>query len=144
MTEEWQTGLDWPDRWAWLFSWLSWGYASALNPGPLFPRIFHVSREGFPHSLVKNLPAMQETWVQPLGEEDPLSEGMGGSSMGEVGGGQSHVRLWWWITGISRVYNLIITNVSLHTLNADIFLGNNSFPGHSAPDHSWVSSPTLS
>ena len=25
--------------------------------------------------LVKNLPAMQETWVQPLGLEDPLEEG---------------------------------------------------------------------
>ena len=27
--------------------------------------------------LVKNLPAMQETWVQPLGWEDPLEEDMG-------------------------------------------------------------------
>ena len=26
--------------------------------------------------LVKNLPAMQETWVQSLGWEDPLKEGM--------------------------------------------------------------------
>ena len=26
--------------------------------------------------LVKNLPAMQETWVQSLGEEDPLEKGM--------------------------------------------------------------------
>ena len=26
---------------------------------------------------VKNLPAMQETWVQSLGWEDPLEEGMG-------------------------------------------------------------------
>ena len=25
--------------------------------------------------LVKNLPAMQETWVQPLGCEEPLEEG---------------------------------------------------------------------
>jgi len=25
---------------------------------------------------VKNLPAMQETWVWSLGEEDPLEEGM--------------------------------------------------------------------
>ena len=25
--------------------------------------------------LVKNLPAMQETWVQPLGGEDPLETG---------------------------------------------------------------------
>ena len=27
--------------------------------------------------MVKNLPAMQETWVQFLGWEDPLEEGMG-------------------------------------------------------------------
>ena len=26
--------------------------------------------------MVRNLPAMQETWVQPLGWEDPLEEGM--------------------------------------------------------------------
>ena len=26
--------------------------------------------------LVKNLPALQETWVQSLGWEDPLGEGM--------------------------------------------------------------------
>ena len=26
--------------------------------------------------LVKNLPAMWETWVQSLGQEDPLEEGM--------------------------------------------------------------------
>ena len=26
--------------------------------------------------LVKNLPAVQETWVQSLGWEDPLEEGM--------------------------------------------------------------------
>ena len=33
--------------------------------------------EGFPGgSVVKDLPAMQETWVQSLGWEDPLEEGM--------------------------------------------------------------------
>ena len=26
--------------------------------------------------MVKNLPALQETWVQSLGQEDPLEEGM--------------------------------------------------------------------
>ena len=26
--------------------------------------------------MVRNLPAMQETWVQPLDQEDPLEEGM--------------------------------------------------------------------
>ena len=32
---------------------------------------------GFPgESAVRNLPAMQETWVGSLGQEDPLEEGM--------------------------------------------------------------------
>ena len=26
--------------------------------------------------MVKNLPTMQETWVQSLGQEDPLEDGM--------------------------------------------------------------------
>ena len=26
--------------------------------------------------VIKNLPAMQETWVRPLGWEDPLEKGM--------------------------------------------------------------------
>ena len=26
--------------------------------------------------IVKNLPAMKKTWVQPLGQEDPLEKGM--------------------------------------------------------------------
>ena len=30
--------------------------------------------------MVKNLPAMQETWVQSLGLEDPLEEGMANHS----------------------------------------------------------------
>ena len=30
----------------------------------------------FSGSAVKNLPAKQETWVQPLGQEDPLEKGM--------------------------------------------------------------------
>ena len=33
--------------------------------------------EGFPGgSVVKNLPAMQDIWVQSLGQEDPLEKGM--------------------------------------------------------------------
>ena len=27
--------------------------------------------------MIKNLPAMQETWVRSLGQEDPLENGMG-------------------------------------------------------------------
>ena len=30
--------------------------------------------------MVKNLPAMQETWVRSLGWEDPLEEGMASHS----------------------------------------------------------------
>ena len=30
--------------------------------------------------MVKNLPAMQETWVQSLGQEDPLEKGMAAHS----------------------------------------------------------------
>ena len=37
----------------------------------------YLTREGFPGgSVVKNLPAMQETWVQSLGWEDPLEKEM--------------------------------------------------------------------
>ena len=32
--------------------------------------------EGFPGDLVKNQPALQETWAQSLGQEDPLEKGM--------------------------------------------------------------------
>ena len=32
---------------------------------------------GFPGgSMIKNMPAMQQTWVQSLGGEDPLEEGL--------------------------------------------------------------------
>ena len=40
-----------------------------------------VSNFGFGHAslvtqIVKNLPAMQETWLRTLGQEDPLEKGM--------------------------------------------------------------------
>ena len=39
--------------------------------------IWIVSPQGIPSgSVVNSLPAMQETWVQTLGWEDPLEEGM--------------------------------------------------------------------
>ena len=31
---------------------------------------------GFPSQMVKNLPAMCETWLQSLSQEDPLEKGM--------------------------------------------------------------------
>lgn len=42
-----------------------------------FLRNLHTVFLGFPcGSVVKNLPAMQKTWVQPLGQEDPMEQGM--------------------------------------------------------------------
>ena len=45
-----------------------------FNPGLLHcrPILYHLSHQG--SSAVKNLPAMQETWVQSLKQEDPLEE----------------------------------------------------------------------
>ena len=37
----------------------------------------HILDIPFVAQLVKNLPAMQETWVQSLGWEDPLEKGKG-------------------------------------------------------------------
>jgi len=43
------------------------------------PRIYYIVNPiwGLPRYLVvKNLPAKQESWVQSLGQEDPLEKGM--------------------------------------------------------------------
>ena len=59
---------------------------NAGDPG-LIPGSGHSPREeiGYPSlyswaslvaHMVKNLPAMQETWVRSLGQKDPLEEGM--------------------------------------------------------------------
>ena len=45
---------------------------------PFFPRIYYIANSilGLPRYLVvKNLPAKQESWVQSLGQEDPLEKG---------------------------------------------------------------------
>ena len=77
---EWQPSLGFPDS--------SVGKESACNaedPG-LIPRLGRSAGEGIGYPLqnswtspaaqmVKNPPAMQETWVQPLGWEDPLEKG---------------------------------------------------------------------
>ena len=40
-----------------------------------------LGHQGFPGgSVVKNLPAIQETWVRSLGWEDPVEEGMATNS----------------------------------------------------------------
>ena len=38
--------------------------------------IFSHERASLVAQTVKNLPAMQETWVRSLGQEDPLEKGM--------------------------------------------------------------------
>ena len=44
--------------------------------------LFHINTSSIMHifplvaRMVKNLPAVQETWVQSLGREDPLGKGM--------------------------------------------------------------------
>ena len=38
--------------------------------------IYEIASKYFVAQLVKNPPAMRETWVQSLGWEDPLEEGM--------------------------------------------------------------------
>ena len=56
--------------------------------GASWPRICRVRGPGVsqvPHvvpHLVKNLPAMQETWVQSLGQEDPLEKRLATHSSG--------------------------------------------------------------
>ena len=37
--------------------------------------IYRMSWDSLIAQLVKNLPAVQETWVQSLGQEDPLAKG---------------------------------------------------------------------
>ena len=37
---------------------------------------FNVLRDSLVAQMLKNLPAMQETWVQSLGQEDPLRKEM--------------------------------------------------------------------
>ena len=42
----------------------------------LFKADYHFIWASLVAQMVKNLPAMQETWVKSLGWEDPLEEGM--------------------------------------------------------------------
>ena len=62
--------------------------------------------QGFPAQMVKNMPAMRETWVQSLGCEDPLEEGMAthssipawGISMDRGAWGDNNLfRIPWWL-----------------------------------------------
>ena len=53
---------------------LSPGYLSNLG---IKPHLLHWQVDSLPLTEpVKNLPAMQDTWVQPMDQEDPLEKGM--------------------------------------------------------------------
>ena len=42
----------------------------------LIPQVTFTFRAALVAQTVKNLPAVEETWVQPLGQEDPLEKGL--------------------------------------------------------------------
>ena len=48
---------------------------SGRSPGEGIGYLLHCSWASLVAQLVKNLPAMQETWVQSLGWEDPMEKG---------------------------------------------------------------------
>ena len=42
---------------------------------PLMPKSENEKRASLVAQMIKNLPAVQETWAQSLGQEDPLEKG---------------------------------------------------------------------
>ena len=44
--------------------------------GMFFYSAIHLVAASLMVQMITNLPAMQETWVRPLGQEDPLEKGM--------------------------------------------------------------------
>ena len=56
---------------------MTWRALKILMPGSYLQSCwFNWPRASLVAQMVKNLPAMQETWVWSLGQEDPLEEGM--------------------------------------------------------------------
>ena len=53
-----------------------WRFPGFRPPPTPFNSALELSWVSLVAQLVKNLPAMQETWVRPLGWEDPLEKGM--------------------------------------------------------------------
>ena len=81
----------------------------------MFRHSYGIRRVSLVGQWEKNLPAVQETWVQSLGQEDPLEKGMATHSSilawkvlwtGEPGGLQS--------TGLQRVGHDLATKPPLH------------------------------
>ena len=58
----------------------SWIPGLGRSPGEGIGYALQYSWASLMAQMVKNLPAMQETWVQSLGWEDPLKEGMASHS----------------------------------------------------------------
>ena len=50
--------------------------ASSVIPAFLLFNVLGVLRASLVAQMVKNSPAMQETWVPSLGQEEPLEKGM--------------------------------------------------------------------
>ena len=52
------------------------GYTSVTKPTKITRKLGYITCQASPVAqLVKNLPAMRQTWVQSLGWEDPLEKG---------------------------------------------------------------------
>ena len=51
-------------------------YSHPFKNFPWFVAIYSANVNTFVAQMVKSLPAMQETWVQSLGQEDPLEKEM--------------------------------------------------------------------
>ena len=64
--------------------------------------------------VVKDLPVMQETWVQPLGWEDPLEKGM-----------ETHSSILAWRIPMDRAWRATVRGVAKSWTNT-IFAGNKS------------------
>ena len=74
------------------------------NPCKLFEEMYSFLWASVVAQLVKNMPTMQETQVQSLGEEDPLEKGMATHSSiltGESRGQRSPVSYSSW--GLKRI-----------------------------------------
>ena len=66
-----------------LYTWYSRSKYTFQESSPLLALNYILSPPSVPSlvaQMVKNLPAMQETWVRSLGREDPLEEGMASHS----------------------------------------------------------------
>ena len=50
----------------------------------------HIYKASLVSQLVKNLPTVRETWVQSLGQENPLEKGMAASIFSSILPGLSH------------------------------------------------------